>query len=224
MNRRNRQLLIDGTERLQVALPDPAVDRLVRYCDEILLWNRKMNLVRAGERDLVVRHVLDSLAVVPLLDRLRPNRPDGSLLDVGSGAGFPGVPLAIARPDAKVVLLDRSSRRCSFLTTVRLLLDLGNIRVVEGDAATYEGRHTHIACRAFAQFNRAIPMLMRLLEPGGAILYLSATNAKPDTPPEWSDINVALLRLDVPFLDAERSVLLLTDLSAGEPVDNSSRD
>ena len=183
-----------------------------------------MNLVRAGESDLVVRHVLDSIAVVPLLDRLRPNQNDGSLLDVGSGAGFPGVPLAIAKPEAKVVLLDRSSRRCSFLTTVRLLLDLGNIEVVEGDAATYEGRHTHIACRAFAPFDRAIPMLRRLLLPGGVILYLSASNAKPDTPEEWSDINVTSHRLDVPFLDAERSVVIVSDLSAGEPVDNSSRD
>ena len=210
MNRRNRQRLIDGAKRLRVALSDRATDRLVRYCDEILLWNRKVNLVRAGERDLVVRHVLDSLAVAPLVDRFGLTDQDGVLLDAGSGAGFPGLPLAIAKPEVNVTLLDRSSRRCSFMTTVRLLLDLNNLRVVEDDAAAYEGRHQLIVCRAFVQFDRAIPILRRLLRPGGTILYMSASSTKPDPQPGWSDTEVALHRLEIPFLDAERSVISVT--------------
>ena len=221
MNRRNRQLLIEGAERLQITLPENAIDRLVRYCDEILLWNRKMNLVRAGERDLVIRHVLDSLAIVPLFDRFQV-RSDRPLLDVGSGAGFPGLPFAIAEPNIGVVLLDRSSRRCAFLNTVRLLLNLENVFVVEGDAAAYDDRHARIVCRAFLQFENAVPMLRRLLVPGGMIFVLSSSSTNPGSKPEWSDMDISLHRLDVPFLDAERSVIQMTDLSVREPIDDSS--
>ncbi|MBT8059981.1 MAG: 16S rRNA (guanine(527)-N(7))-methyltransferase RsmG, partial [Gammaproteobacteria bacterium] len=106
--------LRDGLSELTGETPDEALcERLLAYLDLLIRWNRAYNLTAVkGSAEIVTRHLLDSLSVLPWLQGRR-------LLDAGTGAGLPGVPLAIARPDLKVILLDSTGKKIRFLNEVR---------------------------------------------------------------------------------------------------------
>ncbi|PIE56687.1 MAG: 16S rRNA (guanine(527)-N(7))-methyltransferase RsmG [Desulfobulbus propionicus] len=120
--------LRQGARALGVELDGAAVDRLLVFTAELLKWNRRFNLVARGTSagQLLDRHVLDSLALLPLLGG------EDRLLDVGSGAGFPGLVLAAAQPEMETVLVEPRQKRTSFLSYVIRLLGLQRVRVVAG--------------------------------------------------------------------------------------------
>lgn len=225
MNRRNRRMLLDGVTQLRLGLDASQVEALVAYCNEIMLWNRRMNLVGGTERDLVVRHLLDSLAAIPPLRRAAASAGiEGvgalSFADLGSGAGFPGVPLAIANPDWKCTLIERSSRRASFLNTVRLLLGLDSVEVVESDSKHIEQRFDIVVCRAFLPYEQAIPALIGLCSDPGVVGFFAAsppeksTGEREEAEGSHGGFRRNDVVLEVPFLEAERTLVLLTQ-SAG---------
>ena len=112
--------------------PDRTIESIEAYENLIRRWNARGNLVARGDlQRLRDRHVLDSLALLPWWS--------GDLADVGSGAGFPGVPLAIARPDSPVTLIERSERKARFLRQVAIELSLANVKVVEADVGRRDG-------------------------------------------------------------------------------------
>ena len=119
MDGATKRQLADGAASLGVALDEGALDKLGRYLDLLLVWNRRINLTAIDRPSEVVdRHFLDSLAVAPLLDDAR------TLLDVGSGAGFPGAVLAIARPGLRVTCVESIQKKVAFLQTLRRELSL----------------------------------------------------------------------------------------------------
>ena len=124
MNRRNMRILVDGLGLLDLGLSNLQAEALSRYCDEITLYNRKMNFVGGGERDIVIRHILDSVAAVPVLNRVCREVSAPTVADLGSGAGLPGVPLAICMPEAQFTLIERSNRKSTFLNGCRYVLGL----------------------------------------------------------------------------------------------------
>ncbi|MCY3840137.1 MAG: 16S rRNA (guanine(527)-N(7))-methyltransferase RsmG [Gammaproteobacteria bacterium] len=150
-----------------------AVEALERYERLIRRWNARGNLV--SRRDLGRlrdRHVIDSLGLLPWWH--------GSLVDVGSGAGFPGVPLAIARPESPVTLVERSQRKARFLQHVIIELALGNTEVIEADfgqphaADSLDGRvFDTVTARAVAPPAATWRMQQGLLAPGGSALLQS---------------------------------------------------
>jgi len=147
-------LLRDGLEQLGV--PDPAgvLDLMERYLDELERWNPRFGLVKASDRaELVVKHVLDSLSAWRAVrDAVVPGT--GTVLDVGSGAGLPGIPLAAALPQVSFTLLERMARRVSFLRTCGVLLGLPLLRVVQSDLSDAEGDFDVITFRAVAPVDR----------------------------------------------------------------------
>ena len=136
----DRDHLAAGAAALGVELTDAMLNDLVRFADMLDLWSRKMNLVScASSRELIERHLLDSLAVAPHL-------PDtGLVVDLGSGAGFPGIPLAIHRRSQSFVLVEARRKRATFLNEVRRTLDLSNVEVLEGRAETPPAAHREAA-------------------------------------------------------------------------------
>jgi 16S rRNA (guanine527-N7)-methyltransferase len=118
--------LVEGLRVLGLEDTGKRVETLKRYISEIELWNPRYGLVAPGE-DIVGRHVLDSLSGLESLRRLAPR----NLADVGSGAGFPGIPLAIWLDDTEITLIERSGRRAGFLRNVVLSLGLSHITVLE---------------------------------------------------------------------------------------------
>ncbi len=160
-----------------VALKPEEVTRvrteLEGFLAEVLGWNRDSNLVAAGDLGrLASRHVLESLAVLPLLDRLAPER----LIDVGSGAGFPAVPIAIARPTWQVHAIESRRRKGLFLTRIAERLEHGNLVVHIDRAERVElpsPRFADVAtARAVAVVDELLPVLAPLVRAGGhAVLF-----------------------------------------------------
>ncbi len=203
------QLLAEGLQRLGVDCPPARLGALERYRLELERWNGRYGFVKASGRDLVVRHFLDSLAGLPVLAGLSPRR---TVLDVGSGAGFPGLPLALFLEDSRVALLERSARKAAFLSNVAALLGLGNVRVLERELRGLQERFELVTFRAFSPLARELPGLRRVLAPGGWIAAYKGRRERIDQ--ELAQAGLAsweakVVPLEVPFLEEERHLVLL---------------
>ena len=156
-------LLAVGARQFGIELDDLQIGQFERYYREILAWNSRVNLTRVtGPEEVQTRHFVDSLSVVSAL-------PDGalapgvSLIDVGSGAGLPGVPLKIAYPETTVVLLEANGRKAAFLENLVRVLDLEGVRVVRSRAE--EAGHSRDLREAFdVAISRAVAQLEVLVE------------------------------------------------------------
>lgn len=165
-----RRLLLTAAAELGIALPEDRLALLEAYRETLLLWNSKMNLVSLrSEMDLPVRHVIDSLALLPFL-------PGGSarLLDIGSGAGFPAIPLKIFRSDLHVTLLEASRKKCSFLREVIRRLGLKGIEVMNCRLETLQTESPPlpfdvIVSRATFKMKDLVERALPLLKPGGTL-------------------------------------------------------
>ena len=150
-------------------LDDEQVGRLGQYLDLLLAANERMNLTRIADREAAeVGHVADALTLLPLL-------PDGAfrLADVGSGGGVPGLPLAIARPDANVTLIESVSKKADFLRETAAALGCDNVAVWRGRAEGYQGpRFDVVTCRAVASLDKLLGWCRPLVAPGGALLAM----------------------------------------------------
>lgn len=196
---------------------EPVVERLSTYLDELLDWNERMNLVGpTDEVGAVKRHLLDSLAAVPMLDSIAPGQ--ARVADIGSGAGLPGIPVALVRPSYRMTLVERSTKKCGFLRAVTGNLGLENVSVVDRDVREIQNRWDILMLRAVSQMNAELLELLRrhLHRNGVALLYKgrretverefsAASIGKVSTP----KAEVTVHRLDVPFLNAERHLVAI---------------
>jgi 16S rRNA (guanine527-N7)-methyltransferase len=135
-----------GARELGVELSESQHDQLLAYLALLIKWNKAYNLTAVRDPDeMVSRHLLDSLSVVPFIEGDRQ-------LDVGSGGGMPGIPLAILFPDMKVTVLDSNGKKTRFLTQVKLELKLDNLEVIHSRAEAFQPAvpFTGIISRAFS--------------------------------------------------------------------------
>lgn len=210
--------LCEGLDRLGIPWNQDQLNLLLRYRDELLLWNPTHGLIggEGGSRetpsDLIPRHFLDSLAPWPILRPLSFR----TILDVGSGAGFPGIPLALFFPEARVVLVEKQKRRCDFLKNVVALLGLtSRVRVEQRAMENLSETFDLVTLRAFAALPRVYGELKRLTAPGGKIAAYKGTRENGHEEMEGmkglgvSPEGMTLIPLKVPFLEAERHLLLL---------------
>lgn len=199
-----KQQLTTGLDALTLALPDEAVERLLDYIALLELWNGKFNLTAVREpAAMVTRHLLDSLVV-------RPWVAGATLADLGSGAGLPGIPLAIALPRLKVTLVDSNGKKAGFLREAVRVLELPQVEVLQARAETCTGTHDRITTRALAS-------LADMLRWGGHLLardgvWLAYKGRRPDDElaalPAGYRVT-AVERLAVPGLDAERHLVVI---------------
>lgn len=168
-------LLGQGAAALDLRLDGAATERLHRYFQELKKWNRKVNLVArdTSDQDLVEKHFLDSLTLLLVLER--HGTANGSLLDVGSGAGFPGLVLAASRPGLPVTLVEPRAKRAAFLRHVARCLELDKVAVIETrieDLAPPAAPFRWITSRAVAEPARFLPMVGHLLGPGTLVICM----------------------------------------------------
>ncbi len=160
-------LLLEGAQRLKIGLDERVAGLLSRYCDELLRWNRRINLVarRTGREEALEKHFLDSLALLPLLNGYGV---DDSLLDVGTGAGFPGLVIAAARPELRVTLVEPRRKRVAFLRHIVRTLDLKNVRLIacriEQASTLADQRFGWVTGRAVAEPAAFLAMLTPVLK------------------------------------------------------------
>jgi 16S rRNA (guanine527-N7)-methyltransferase len=163
--------LIEHAHKIGVPLDRAACDRLRRYVDTLLFWNERLSLTGArSERTVFLDHVLDSLHVC----RHVPN--GAQLADLGSGAGFPGVPIAVARPDVHVVLVESRRKRANFLREVVRKADLANAEVSETRAEdlgeAMRARFDVVTSRALSSLDRFLDLAAPILKPGGLAIAM----------------------------------------------------
>ena len=204
-----RTALERGLEELALPLPEHARERLLQYIALLAKWNRTYNLtaIRAP-REMVIHHLLDSLAVVPHLP-MPGARP--TLADVGSGAGLPGIPLALARPDWHVTLVESTQKKASFLRQAALELELQNLAVHEGRVEQWHpaGRFAVVISRAFAELAGFLSACRHLVAPAGVLVAMKGQDPGAElarVPPECACSPP--IRLRVPLLGAERHLVL----------------
>lgn len=159
-------ILNDGIAKLGLECSDEQLSLLNQYISEIELWNPRYGLVNAEGDDLVIRHILDSLAgAAPIKAKEVSN-----LADVGSGAGLPGIPLAIIFPHIQVSLVERSGKRVRFLRNVVAVLNLKNVTVLESDLKDVSERFDLVTFRAFKPVEPGIVgLLMNILNEKGKL-------------------------------------------------------
>ena len=177
-----RKILLQGASELDLALTPEALDLFVLYHRELLLWNRRINLVsEKSSKEIVTRHFLDSLTAAPWIEH-----PDGPAIDLGSGAGFPGVPLAIVLPQFYVTLVEASRKKSSFLMHIQRTLRLERVSVIrERIEALYgekrcSGLFDTVLSRAAFKLPELIRMAAFFLKPGGLLVALKGLDSQEE--------------------------------------------
>jgi len=127
MEEKNKDLLIEGAKAFEIHLDQKAIEAFDLYLRELLKWNQKMNLTAIrSEKGIVLKHFLDSLSVHPYLPKY------SSILDIGSGAGFPGIPLKIAQPNLEMTLIDSVRKKVDFQKHIIRMLGLKGMEAIHG--------------------------------------------------------------------------------------------
>ena len=196
--------LAAGLAALGIELPEAAQLKLLAFRDLLLKWNRTYNLTALRDpQQAISHHLLDALAILPHVGT-------SPLLDVGSGGGLPGIPLAIAHPDLAVTLVDTVQKKAAFLQQVAIELELKNVAVHHARVEEMRGQYAQISSRAFAELALFVSLTRHRLAPGGR--WLAMKGARPDAEIAVLPANCkveAMIRLAVPGLDAERHLIIL---------------
>jgi 16S rRNA (guanine527-N7)-methyltransferase len=198
-------MLARGLEGLGLTLPDDASLKLLAYVELLAKWNRTYNLtaIREPER-MVSHHLIDSLSVLPHL-------PPGTLVDVGSGGGLPGIPIAIAQPRRRVTLNDSNHKKGAFMQQAAIELGLANVEVHTGRAEDWhpEAPFDGAISRAFAELADFIAACRHLVKPEGFFAAMKGLYPHDEVAKVPVGVRCAEpIRLSVPLVDGDRHLVL----------------
>ncbi|HAN55003.1 MAG TPA: 16S rRNA (guanine(527)-N(7))-methyltransferase RsmG [Betaproteobacteria bacterium] len=200
------QQLASGAQALGLALDEAQIASLLSYLELIRKWNRIHNLTALHEPEkMLTHHLLDSLAVAPHIT-------SAHLLDVGSGAGLPGIPLAIARPDWRISVSDSNLKKASFQQQAVIELALQNVQVVPGrvEDAPPQVKYAGVISRAFSELNAFVACTRHVLAEGGRWYAMKGVHPDAELADLPDDVIVEkIARLTVPDLHAERHLIIL---------------
>jgi 16S rRNA (guanine527-N7)-methyltransferase len=197
-------MLQTGAKQFGLDIGDADAARLMRLLDELDDWNQRINLTAIRERSQqITKHLLDSLSIQPFLRGTR-------ILDVGTGAGFPGLPLAIVNPEREFTLLDSTQKKLKFIEHVAQVLGLANVTTVHARAEAFrpEERFDIVVSRAVGPVDRFVKWAGHLCVGGGRLLAMKGrypTEELKALPSGWK--LAAVHRLVVPGLDEERHLV-----------------
>jgi 16S rRNA (guanine527-N7)-methyltransferase len=202
------EMLRAGLVQLKLDLSDEQVGKLRSYVDLIGKWNKIYNLTAVRDpAEMLSHHVLDSLAIVQPLRRQLQGRA-ASVLDVGSGAGLPGVVLALCCPELRVDCVDTVAKKAAFIQQAAVTLGLPNLRGLHARVETLTGPYDVVTSRAFASLADFVNWSAAALAPTGCWLAMKGKHPEAELaglPPFAHVFHVG--QLDVPFLDAERCIV-----------------
>jgi 16S rRNA (guanine527-N7)-methyltransferase len=201
-----KTMLQQGLQQMNINLTVPQQLQLLAFVELLKKWNSTYNLTALrNDQDVISHHILDSLTLLPYVERAR------GLIDVGSGGGMPGIPVAIARPDLPVALLDANSKKTSFLQQAVIELGLSNVQVITERVEAMVGEQFDvITSRAFAELNDFVTITKQLMAKDG--YWAAMKGVYPYEEIERLPENVELVQVDklsVPHLDAERHMVLV---------------
>jgi len=197
----SEDLLQQGLQTMGLNLTGAQQSRLMDYLALMRKWNKAYNLTAVTDPEqMVIRHLLDSLSIAPFIG-------SSPVLDVGSGAGLPGIPLAIALPQHHFILLDSNGKKTRFLTQARIDLGLKNVEVVHARVEDFEPKLpvAIVTCRAFAALGAILDSTRHLLTSTTRVLAMKAKQEDTELPAGYEQ--VASHELYVAFLDEPRRLI-----------------
>lgn len=212
-----RELIAAGSREAGTDLSPPAVEQLIILMLELRKWNRKINLTAiSADREIIVKHIIDSLTVSPLI-------PDGArVMDMGSGGGFPSIPLAIARPDLRIVSVDATLKKIHFQRHVIRLLSLNNLDALQARGESLAGSHGGefevVLSRAFSSLPDFVSLAQPLITSGGRIIAMKGRGGEDEANNSALFLGQRGLvvknvkKLFLPFTQDERSLITVGPL------------
>ncbi len=214
LQNKGRDLLTEGLTGLRIETTKKVLDSLLLFIEELVLWNSKTNLIgTSDETQIITRHILDSLTVYPLLKAAK-----GPILDIGAGAGFPSVPLAIVDETLSICAVERRRKRASFLKNAALLLGTDNLTVLECDARDVKGRFEIIMARGVGELALLYELSKGLLKERSMIIAFKGkiTEIEKEVSrlkgkqAENEDYNLHIHKVKVPSLEEEeRNIVII---------------
>ena len=194
------RLLCEGAELMDISLSDYQVDQLLAYHKLIEKWNQVYNLSAIRDPiESIKKHFLDSLSIVNFIQ-------PGLLLDVGSGAGLPGIVIAIMKPKTKVFTIDSVGKKCRFMQTVKTELSLENLTVVNNrvESFNHEEKFPQIVSRAFSSGVDTLDKTRHLISSNGRYLLMKGANVDQEN---LQKLSFKIHSIQVPFVSDKRSLL-----------------
>ncbi len=216
MDNELRKLLLDGANEFNISLEEEQIDKFFKYKNILKEWNEKINLTAIEEdREVIIKHFIDSLSILPLI-----KIGSTTLIDVGTGAGFPGIPIKIARESIEVTLLDSLDKRVKFLNEVIKENALSGIKALHGRAEEKgilpEFREKFDICtaRAVASLPVLIEYCMPFVKVGGFFIAMKGSNTDEiDNSKKALDIIGGKIEevkeFNLPFTDSKRSIFII---------------
>ncbi|HOJ11402.1 MAG TPA: 16S rRNA (guanine(527)-N(7))-methyltransferase RsmG [Clostridiales bacterium] len=226
-----RGLLTDGAGEFGVELNSAQIDKFFKYMELLKTWNGKINLTSIeDDRDIILKHFIDSISIVPTTNksininmRSMTNTSEGyypQVIDIGTGAGFPGIPLKIISQEINITLLDSIDKKVKFLEECIAYLDLSKIRAFHGRAEDYAHKAGHrefydiAVARAVANLPVLLEYCLPFVKEGGVFIAMKGRNID-----EISDSNKALdilggkieeiREINLPFTDNMRNIIII---------------
>ncbi|MBQ3145940.1 MAG: 16S rRNA (guanine(527)-N(7))-methyltransferase RsmG [Clostridia bacterium] len=208
------QIMTENLKQLNIQLSDLQLEQFFKYMNILIEWNKVMNLTGITEpKEVIIKHFIDSLTVLNKIDK------QSKIIDVGTGAGFPGIPIKIAFPETEVVLLDSLNKRINFLNEVIEKLQLKNIKTIHGRAEDYGKDKIHrekydiAIARAVAPLNVLLEYLMPFVRINGKCICMKGSNLEEEI--ENSNNSVKVLggkvinkeEFFIPNTDIKRSII-----------------
>jgi len=204
-----RKILVSGLQSLNLSQAEDKIEQLLGFIKLIEKWNKAYNLTAIRNREDMVRlHVLDSLAIVPFIEGKR-------VIDIGTGAGLPGIPLAICLPEIEFVLLDSNAKKTRFVQQAILELKLKNVSVCHNRVEQYhpEKSFDTVITRAFAGLSDIVKLTAHLLSKDGVLLAMKGQI--PDVP-KLDSAKTELIPVNVPGISAERCLVKIQLINESE--------
>lgn len=210
MNNDLAAILRNGLNQMQLSVSESAQTKLLAYLALLMKWNKTYNLVaKADANTLLNRHILDSLALLPAIHGERMG-------DIGSGAGLPGIPLAIAQEALSVTLIEPREKRCLFLSEVKRQLNLANVEIAQCRVEDYtaEPLFSMLTCRALSDLAEFIRASAHCLRSDGVFVAMKGPGYREEVASALAqaDLNLNLdevVEYQVPGVDGVRTLLRL---------------
>ena len=204
-----RKILVSGLKSLNMPLAEDKIEQLLGFIKLIEKWNKAYNLTAIRDREAMVRlHLLDSLAIVPFIEGKR-------VIDIGTGAGLPGIPLAIYLPEIEFTLLDSNAKKTRFVQQAILELKLKNVSVCHNRVEHYhpEKSFDTVITRAFASLSDIVDLTAHLLSKDGVLL---AMKGQAPVVPKLELAKTELYPVNVPGITAERCLVRIQLIKESE--------
>lgn len=196
----------DGAKRLNLVLGSGKITKFIAYLEQFIKWNKAYNLSAIRDPDQIIsKHLLDSLSIASLIEGTH-------FIDVGTGGGLPGIPLAIVFPERTFTLLDSNGKKTRFLFQVKQLLELDNLEIVDHRVESYrpESRFDGVITRAFSSLKIMTESCDHLLDVGGRFWAMKGVFPEDELRQlEKRYIVESTFKLDVPEVDGERTLVVL---------------